>query len=162
MQLRLRKLPRWQLLLEDRCLEREKTLAGGTCLRNLIELAVEFIQLGLDGSPPFHQLLDQCCHPRREDLSHRILRLSCATPARTTESRCGAHFLPSTQAKSVTHTSTPPEKLAFATVMKMVSLQVADGRQNHDFKPACVLIPPPSESGRSDAGILRSEWGEGR
>jgi hypothetical protein len=58
---------------------------------------------------------------------------------------------------------TPHEKIAFATVMKMRSLfQFADGRQNHDFKPACVLIPPPSESGRSDAGILRSEWGEGR
>ena len=65
----------------------EKTLAGGTCLRNLIELAVEFIQLGLDGSPPFHQLLDQCCHPRREDLFHRILRPElCYTGADDRES----------------------------------------------------------------------------
>ena len=58
---------------------------------------------------------------------------------------------------------TPHEKNAFATVMKMRSLfQFADGRQNHGFKSACVLVPQPSESDRSDAGILRSEWPERR
>ena len=59
---------------------------------------------------------------------------------------------------------TPPEKLGvrdrYENAVSFASC--GRGRQNHDFKPACVLIPPPSESDRSDAGILRSEWGEGR